>query len=165
MKKLVAIALLISVFGLSGCSVDWNDEKEKKIVELEKRVSQLNIAVSPASFERMKECQWYSSEIMKKIPQNEAIYQHRDYVHSEKLTDVFYSPIRNSCLYSVTVTEIQSWKVCEFNKIYDYLSYGQDEVWHYLEFKKDEKGLITDECDSIASAKSYSNAVIALKWQ
>lgn len=32
------ILLLIPLFLLSSCSIDWNDEKDKKIAELQKQI-------------------------------------------------------------------------------------------------------------------------------
>ena len=37
-SSLLAITLIGTLF-LASCSVDWNDEKEKKIVELEKKLN------------------------------------------------------------------------------------------------------------------------------
>jgi protein involved in sex pheromone biosynthesis len=40
MKKYIPLLIIASIL-LSGCSIDWNDEKENKIVELEKMKEQL----------------------------------------------------------------------------------------------------------------------------
>jgi hypothetical protein len=40
MKKLLPI-FLIPLILLSSCSIDWNDEKDKKIAELEQKVQEL----------------------------------------------------------------------------------------------------------------------------
>lgn len=40
MKKYLALGLLSSIL-LTSCSVDWNDEKEKRIGELEKQVAEI----------------------------------------------------------------------------------------------------------------------------
>jgi hypothetical protein len=41
MRKLLLI--LIPLLFLSSCTIDWNDEKDKKITELEKQVTNNNI--------------------------------------------------------------------------------------------------------------------------
>lgn len=54
MKKLTL--LLIPLLFLSSCSIDWNDEKDKKIAELEKQVTELKEKNDDESFKRNKEC-------------------------------------------------------------------------------------------------------------
>ena len=41
MKKYLVFGLLASLF-LTSCSVDWNDEKDKKIGELKEKVTEIN---------------------------------------------------------------------------------------------------------------------------
>lgn len=51
--------LLIPLLFLTSCTIDWNDEKDKKIAELEKQVQDLKNTSSPFIFERQKECLTY----------------------------------------------------------------------------------------------------------
>lgn len=42
------------------------------------------------------------------------------YTHIEKLEEIFYSPIRTSCMYTTKVTEIFEGGECMFYKLYDF---------------------------------------------
>ena len=48
--------LLIPLLFLSSCSIDWNDEKDKKIVELEKQVTELKEKNDDEIFKKNIEC-------------------------------------------------------------------------------------------------------------
>ena len=164
--------LLIPILFLSSCSIDWNDEKDAKIAELEKQVTELKNVSNPLIFERQKECLTYKSEIEKSITWiNVAWTEWRekfwrdDYTHDESFNELFYSPRKNSCLYSTVVTEIQDWKNCTFFKIYDHLSWNSSELWMYLEFIKNDEWWIEDTCDYVASKNAYMNAVKEFQWE
>ena len=55
MKKIFPI-LLISALLLSSCSIDWNDEKDKKISELEKQINQLSEKSKNDVFQKRNFC-------------------------------------------------------------------------------------------------------------
>ncbi len=87
MKKLLPFILLTSLL-LSACSIDWNDEKDKKIAELEKQVKSI-------SFEKQKECSKFEKEMMEHL-MSTSVVSKDDTVYIDA---IFYSPERNSCLY------------------------------------------------------------------
>jgi hypothetical protein len=66
MKSLTLI--IIPLILLSSCSIDWDDEKDKEIAELEKQVTELKS--SPHFFEKQKECITYKDAIEKVIQNN-----------------------------------------------------------------------------------------------
>ena len=99
--------LLIPLILLSSCTIDWNDEKDAKIAELEKQNIELKSTIKTLSTPITQDC-WKSKEkIEEQIMENSAVFQKRDYRHIEKLDEIFYSPIKNSCLYSVYTQELQ----------------------------------------------------------
>lgn len=105
MKKILPI-LLISVLLLSSCSIDWNDEKDKRISEVENQNMELKAQLNTVIFEKQKECLTYNSEIsnlLKMVVNTKASFglQKYDEFDSEILEDIFYSPKYHSCLYSV----------------------------------------------------------------
>jgi outer membrane lipoprotein-sorting protein len=59
MKKIFAILITLSLL-LSSCSIDWNDEKDKKISELEKQIQNDN-------FKRKQECSKHKDKIENNI--------------------------------------------------------------------------------------------------
>ena len=105
MKNL--IFLLIPLLFLSSCTIDWNDEKDKKIVELEKQNIELKSTIKTLSTSMAQDCWKNKEKIETQIVENSAVFQNRDYKHIEKLDEVFYSPLKNACLYSVYTNELQ----------------------------------------------------------
>lgn len=81
MKKSLAIGMIV-LFGLTSCSVNWNNEKDTKISELEKRVQD-------DLFKKRQECAKYKDEIESDIKNR----------WDEEFVELFYSPVRHSCLY------------------------------------------------------------------
>jgi hypothetical protein len=49
--------LLIPLILLSSCTIDWNDEKDKKIAELEKQNTELKTKNDDGLFKKKVECQ------------------------------------------------------------------------------------------------------------
>ncbi len=84
MKKLVPFILLTSLI-LSGCSIDWTGDKDKKIAELEEQIKAV-------SFEKQKECGNFQKDMQEQINQIS--------IYDPDITAVFYSPKINSCLYT-----------------------------------------------------------------
>lgn len=82
MKKYIPFLLIASIF-LSACSIDWNGEKDKKIAELEKQIRDI-------SFEKQKECGNLQNAAQEQISKNS----------DAEVTMIFYSPKRNSCLFT-----------------------------------------------------------------
>lgn len=80
-------------------------------------------------FQKKQECIKYERDIQKDIEKVNLWWKNESGVwqHSESLSEIFYSPAKNSCLYSVRVEEskkssylIPAWN-CTFYKIYDFL--------------------------------------------
>lgn len=107
MKKHLIIWFLISSFLLGSCSIDWKDEKDKKIDDLEKQVQELKKENENDIFKKKQECEKYKDQI--EIKENEL---------NNNLKELFYSNKYSSCLYSVQsknqmimrVKDFLSWK-------------------------------------------------------
>lgn len=69
MKKFIGI-LLISTFLLSACTIDWNNEKDAKIAELEKQISEAKKVDN--LFQKKQDCLKYKSEIEKDLLDKQA---------------------------------------------------------------------------------------------
>lgn len=91
MQKIIILSLL---FILSGCSIDWNWEKDKKIAELEKEISELNKEKENDLFTKRQECGSKFTE----INSNMTNFKSSIWLQFE-LDNIFYSPILNDCLY------------------------------------------------------------------
>lgn len=83
MKKIISISLL-SVLLLSSCSIDWNDEKAKKISKLENEIKN-------DIFKKRKECAVLDKEML------EFAQEFRSTIY--EVQEIFYSPKRNSCMF------------------------------------------------------------------
>lgn len=98
MRKLSAL-LLVIVFLLTSCSIDWNNEKDKKIGELEKQVMELKNATSTGmvAFERNTRCGTLTPDIQARTDS-----MNKEYAHLGKFSigGIFYSPIKDACLWT-----------------------------------------------------------------
>lgn len=124
MKSL--IFLLIPLLFLSSCSIDWNDEKDKKIVELEKQIQD-------DTFKKNKDCSEYGTKIELQIKED---INNRLYLF-KYIKEIFYSKTQNSCFIiteekdSTTLTEyytienLLSKERISFNKTSDIQLYGE----------------------------------------
>ena len=92
MKKYIPLFLITSLL-LSACGIDWNDEKDTKIAELEKQVQD-------DTFQKKQECQKYKNDIEKWI--NEKIQENKKssaYIYYNKtLGEIFYSKNKKTCI-------------------------------------------------------------------
>lgn len=140
MKKFLPILLATSLL-LSACGIGWNNKEDL--------------------FQRKQNCLKYKNEISKTIKDRiNTLAQWKDkYTHEEDFLEVFYSPIKNSCLYAVRVTEVQDGLTCVDYQIHDYLSSSL--VNMYLEMKKNNP----NECDTTATEVKYYQALKELKWE
>lgn len=89
MKKVLLSMFLVLI--LSGCSIDWNWEKDQKIVKLEKQIQN-------DTFNKNKECIKLEPEMRKQLESNER-YGNMTPWNTLYLSEVFYSPLKNTCLY------------------------------------------------------------------
>lgn len=145
MKKLLLISILLGSIILTGCS-------QKNEVKNQPTMTANEI------FEKKQECAKHKSEIQKEIEEANQLYKKWKYfTHEEKLSEILYSPKKNSCLYTVDVIEEQEWKTCVFFKIYDFFWKGLEET--YLE--QDLEG----NCNYQESEEKFNQALKELKWE
>ena len=77
--------LLIPLLFLSSCTIDWNDEKDKKITELEKQIQD-------DTFKKKQECLKYENTVKEKYNNDTNYY----------FSKIFYSKKYDSCLYEIS---------------------------------------------------------------
>jgi len=143
MKKLLIISFLLCGIILSGCSQQrWS--------------SQDNL------FEKGKECSKYKDKIQ------EEIIKDSYWIWNDKLDIIFYSPIRNSCIYTV--------KGSSYPYFGEYIkdSFTNEKLGDWgrvsLEscdatFKNDTEGLDKCKQDNINSQKEIKQKIKELKWE
>lgn len=90
--------ILVTMILLTSCSIDWNDEKDKKIGELEKQIIELKNTSSDKMilFEKSTKCGTLTPDIQRKI---DSI--NKEYANLGKFSigGIFYSPIKDACLW------------------------------------------------------------------
>ena len=117
-------------------------------------------------FQKKQECAGYKDEIEKEIKDVNVRRKKEPGVapHEESLSEIFYSPVKNSCLYSTFVVEnipetskISKPGICSFYKIYNFLEKWHEEI--YL-VQSDE-----GECLFWDTKQDYEKALKELKWE
>jgi len=111
MRKIFALLIFVCLI-LSSCSIDWNDEKDNKIAELEKQLKD-------DAFIKNQECAKLRKEVLSTLS--------TEYIEGMvKITDSFYSKKTNSCLYRAglykDVLEEGYFNDLISERIYDYFS-------------------------------------------
>ena len=100
--------LLIPLLFLTSCTIDWNDEKDKKITELnqkfEEQKEEIRRTQDDGIFKKKKECSEYENKMMEDI-NNPTYTRHK---LDPELNEIFYSPIRKSCIYIYETFPIES---------------------------------------------------------
>lgn len=139
MKKLFIVSIILLSLTLVWCS--------------QNKLSQDEL------FEKKQECLLYKVEILENIEIQSKKHWWISYTHIEELEEIFYSPTKNSCMYTTKVTEITENDTCVFYKLYDY--FGKDySTANYmvmdLEWKK---------CDYTKTLNLYENKIKELKWE
>lgn len=175
MKKILPI-LLVTVFLLSSCSIDWNDEKDKRISEVEKQNMELKSQLNIVIFEKQKECLTYNQEIsnlLKMVVDMKASFglQKYDEFDSEILEDIFYSPKHQSCLYSVKKLKMY-WKneaigegTCESYYVYDFLTQSHRTFIEAIHPEFVEVPWTTTmKCDNSNVTQKYKTLLKQLWW-
>lgn len=93
--------LLIPMILLSSCTIDWNDEKDKKITELNQKIENQKEEIKKTKdddlFKKNKECQAY----LKKM-EDEEMSPESGFLENR----IFYSEVVNSCIYQSIWTSI-----------------------------------------------------------
>ena len=88
----LTLLLIIPLILFSSCTIDWNDEKDKKIAGLEKQVTVLKEQNDDESFKKKQECSNLAEEMLKFAKNyNNNIYG---------LWEIFYSSTKNSCFFT-----------------------------------------------------------------
>lgn len=68
MKKYIPLLLITSLL-LSSCSIDWNDEKDKRIAELEEKIAEIksskDLELEKFEFEKQKRVDNFREECIK----------------------------------------------------------------------------------------------------
>lgn len=95
MKKIIVLLIMLTSV-LSSCSIDWNDEKDKRILELEKTNALLQVEIKDDLFEKKQECKKY---------QETAFLFLKEW---DEIDSIFYSEKLNSCLFSFITYETVS---------------------------------------------------------
>ena len=80
--------LLIPILFLSSCSIDWNDEKDARIAELEKQIQD-------DTFKKKQECAKNSDTYKKLVDEKNTILNDFEY----SFIETFYSREKNDCLW------------------------------------------------------------------
>ncbi len=76
---------------LSSCTIDWNDEKDKKIAELEKQVQD-------DTFKKKQECASYINRIEEENEKNQKLLSTNWDFYSSTLDEIFYSKKYSTCI-------------------------------------------------------------------
>lgn len=109
-------------------------------------------------FQKKQECAGQKTTIQEAIIAANKLYKKWTYfTHDETLFEIFYSPVKNSCLYAVSVTEEQDESVCNFYKIYDLYSEQMEEI--YLIENEDRS------CNWEKTLAEFNTAFKELKWE
>ncbi len=95
MRKIIVLLIMLT-FVLSSCSIDWNDEKDKKITELENKVEEIIKEKESDLFNKKQECKKY---------QDTAFLFLKEW---DEIDSIFYSKKLNSCLFSFITYETVS---------------------------------------------------------
>ena len=118
----LSLLLIPLLFFMTSCTIDWNDEKDKKIAELEKQVMEQKEEIKKWKeddlFNKKQKCLSYKNEIEKDLKDKEI----KDWEWIYTLEQAFYSIPKNEC-YFVSIKE--KWKVTE-RWLYKYWNHS----WH-----------------------------------
>lgn len=159
MNKII-ISILIFPLILSSCSIDWNNEKDKKITELEKKINNDN-------FNKKQECLKYkeSLDFIKMAYSIDYGIQLSDKAllnlkESRKIDEIFYSQIWNSCYFVVSNYTLGN----------DLQKVNQYELFNLLEQKKIAEKIDCYESKNcsekwINESKNYDIKLAELKWK
>ncbi|MGE4443768.1 MAG: hypothetical protein AB7E37_02100 [Candidatus Altimarinota bacterium] len=156
MQKIIILSLL---FILSSCSIDWNGEKDKKIAELEKEISD-------NEFQKKIECGNLKAKMessMKNFILKSSVGQDIENDISDKkirlhFGELFYQNKLKSCIFSFNKVED---KYTDFGEHYYEISYYIiDYLSNNLIYSTSEKCLTNNECNI---EKEYSDALEKIK--
>lgn len=177
MKKItISILLLLTVSFLSWCSIDWNWEKDKKIVKLEKQLLELNNKEN--EFKKNQECIRLKDSMEKSITNiltktyesQEILSDINKWIIKIKIWDIFYSRKLNSCVFWFIKTEDLSYFFKE--KFYSHNYYIINNTNNIILFNSltllnwdtvcYENWINIEPCND---EKFYNTKLIKLKWE
>lgn len=155
MKNL--IFLLIPLLFLSSCTIDWNDEKDKKIVELNVKIEAQKEEIKKVKddnlFMKKQTCLKYNDAIEKDLKDKET----RNWEWNYTLEQIFYSIPKDEC-YFVSVNE--KWKSTE-RWLYKY--------WNHSWYSKSEYSCNYYYKDDFTKVDNWCTELDAkiqeLKWE
>lgn len=87
--------LLIPLLFLSSCTIDWNDEKDKKIAELQKQIQD-------DTFKKKQECLSLKNIV-------DAEYKSYPPELIQDVWEIFYSKNKSSCFAIISLTIANNW--------------------------------------------------------
>ena len=153
----LTIILIPLLFFMTSCTIDWNDEKDKKIAELEKQLIEQKEEIKKWKeddlFDKKQKCLGYKNEIEKDLKDKEA----KDWEWVYTLEQVFYSISKNEC-YFVSVKE--EWKVTD-RWLYKYWNHSwhspSENICYY--YDQDDFSKIDEWCSEL------DKKIKELKWE
>lgn len=167
MKKYLIVWILISSFLLWSCSIDWNDEKDKKISEFESQISEIKNKKQNDFFNKKQECLKLKNDIEKDTIEVWGIF----YNVNEKsiLEQIFYSPTKDVCFFILDETKwwlpattwlFEYWKHYSTNSPSEFYCNFRDFQWKEINEWYGNSEKIGSECD-----KKMEIKVKELKWE
>lgn len=159
MKKIISLSLLLVLF-LSSCSIDWNDEKDKKITTQNNKISKLEKQIEDYKkekeddlFKKKQECEKYKNGMFTFAKEfRSEIYE---------IDEIFYSISWKSCYF---IAKQSGW----WELLFDYLSQSCI-AWFNSPIRcydiEDEN--IKNHCyrNIDKDQEEYNNKIKELKWE
>ncbi len=166
MKKIISLSLL-SILLLSSCSIDWNDEKDKKISSQNDKISKLEKQLEDNKkekeddlFKKKQECIKLTDSLIKKT---EETWKEFPTLWKFSFEQVFYSTKYNNCLWIKNSShEYKNWWSLTHKALY--------EVWNDSGSSKaidwcDIAFVITNSDINPNSCDDFYNKIKELKWE
>jgi len=115
MKKVLLSMFLVLI--LSGCSIDWNWEKDQKIIKLEKEIEDYKKEKENDLFKKNIECINQTTNLIKKTKE---IWEKYISQWNFSFEQVFYSPKYNNCLWvRIIEQELNNWWYITHKSLYE----------------------------------------------
>ncbi len=154
MKKIFIVMIIISLF-LGWCSIDWNWEKDTKIADLEKQVSELKKEKENDLFKKKQECIKYKDKMLEMAQKfHSTVYE---------LDEIFYSPTKKSCYFIAKDNQYIGELL-----LFDYFSNITIAGKYYYWICRDKEGGEYKACINYHEEnddKEYDKILKELKWE
>ena len=147
MKKFISISLLLSVLFLYGCSTKNNWLTADQLIA------------------KQQECASYKDAIQKQVDEHPIRRTNQLESYTSSLKEIFYSPVKNSCLYStyyVLTKKSDATYTCGTYVIQDWANNGTVGIYVEAEESASNK---TFTCLWAKTDAVYNKAVKELKWE